>query len=690
MTEPETISVISHPSMAWLAIKESFHSFVHLNLGDGISELTKLGSDVFGGIVAGISGYLIYDILANKNTKWYQKIIPATFVGVGLVLAIPATVAVIIGASTLVPPFMFVASVGAVYRSISTYLQDRSERNNLRKEMINRSELDKKISNLNLNAMNKEIVNDYLNNSSKIYNKLYQLRNNIIHNLDIPIDNKKILVDELNHIIERYSKDKNKGGIADIKLSLHLLPEIMKQNTNDQLDEIRHLTHTYNKACKSINGIVQHSLLKTINAYKLTQEKIFSQDLPENVKNKIIVMLEKEKIDKDELKLLYAQVGNHYLNISADQQLIIQDYDFNAYLSEKNINEQQLETIKNYCQFPREIFNKVNNIKINLNEDLSIREFLQDIVRNPGLISVGKWEEIEKTLQNTSLVMKQKLNEIHQLIEKYSNCCIEFDELNIINNNTIKSEITEYRNTTLTQYSNLGLQFSSPKIDFSLKHNNLFNRAKKRIISPKDQIEARYTNESDIAINEQVDSMKNKKRSRKNAKELKADFKKRFENTFDVIEKKQRLIFLEKVVPRRLANVFLACGVATISLATTIAIPAIASPAAPIAAVAATVLGGISAALTVISIANSADIIRKDFSSKAKVGNVRHDTKQGIVPSRKWENEKVEKYKKEILENQKKSNEHRKDPLLTTQKVQFSDKVETISEQPHNLKKLKD
>jgi hypothetical protein len=678
--------------MAWVAIKESFNSLVHLKVGESLSELTKLGSDVFGGVVAGISGYLIYDILSNKNTKWYQKIIPATFVGIGLALVIPATVAVIVGASTLVPPFMFVASIGAIYRSISTYFQDRTERNNLRKEMIKRSDLDKKISNLNLNAINKEIVNDYLDNTTKIYNKLYQLRKDIINNLDIPIENKKILINELNQAIEKCSKDKNKGNIADIKFSTHLIPETIRQSTNDQIGDIQHLIISYNKACKSINNIVSHSLLKTINAYKITQEKIFSQDLPANVKNKIVVLLEKNKIDKDELKTLYAQVGNHYLNITADQQVIIQDYDFNSYLTEKNVKDKQLETIKNYYQLPREIFSKVNSIKISLNEnEPSITEFLQDMVKNPSLISVSQWEKIENSLQNISPVMKQKLYDIHQLVERYSRCSTEFDELNLnIDNNAIKIEITEYRNSSLVQFSNLGLQFPSPKIDFSLKSNDLFHRARKRIFSPKDQIESKYTNESEIAIDAQVNSMTAKKRSRKDAKELKADFKKKFENTFEVIEKKQRLLFLEKVVPRRLANVFLGCGIATISLATTIAIPAIASPAAPIAAVAATVLGGISAALTVISIANSADIIRKDFSSKAKVGSVRHQAKQGIVPSRKWEREKNTKYTKELQENQKRSNEHRKDPLIATRKVHFSDEVETIPEQPHNSKKLKD
>lgn len=693
MTEPEIISVISHPSMAWVAIKESFNSLVHLKVGESLSELTKLGSDVFGGIVAGISGYLIYDILSNKNTKWHQKIIPATFVGIGLAMAIPATVAVIVGASTLVPPFMFVASVGAVYRSISTYLQDRSERNNLRKEMIKRSELDIKINNLNINAINKEIVNDYLDNTTKIYNKLYQFRKDIINNLSIPIENKKILVNELNQAIEKCSKDKNKGNIADIKLSTHLIPETIRQSTNDQIDDIHHLTINYNKACKSINNIVSHSLLKIINAYKLTQEKIFSQDLPDNVKNKIVVMLEKNKIDKDELKILYAQVGNHYLNITADQQVIIQDYDFNAYLTEKEVKEKHLEIIKNYYQLPREIFSKVNSIKVSLNEnEPSITEFLQDMVKNPSLISVSQWGKIENSLQNISPAMKQKLYDIHQLIEKYSKCSTEFDalNLNIDKNNTIKIEITEYRNSTLVQFSNLGLQFPSPKIDFSLKSNDLVNRARKKIFSPKDEIESKYTNESEMAIDAQVESMTDKKRSRKDVKELKADFKKRFENTFDVIEKKQRLVFLEKVVPRRLANVFLAFGIATISLATTIAIPAIASPAAPIAAVAATVLGGISAALTVISIANSADIIRKDFSSKAKVGSTRHKAKQGIVPSKKWESEKIAKYKKELQANQKGANEHRKDPVITTRKVHFSDEVETIPEQHRDTKKLKD
>jgi hypothetical protein len=273
--------------------------------------------------------------------------------------------------------------------------------------------------------------------------------------------------------------------------------------------------------------------------------------------------------------------------------------------------------------------------------------------------------------------IKLKFEQINQLVQKFSSINNEFGKLDLKE----KFEINSHRDATLIQFSNLGLQFQSPKTDFMLNNNDLFGRATKAILSPKDKIAAKFRNKSEIAVDEQVDSMIDK-RSNKPPKELKADFKKRFENTFNVIEKKQRLNYLEKAVPKRLTNVFLSLGIATLSLATTIAIPAIASPAAPIAATAATVLGAISATLTVISLANSADIIRRDFSSKAKVGDVRHEAKEGVVPSRKWEKEKIAAYTKELEKKQRNAIERRKEPILRTtgqKKVRFADEEITSS-----------
>jgi hypothetical protein len=660
MADSNDISVISNPSMAWDAIKQSFSSFVHLKVGDGISELTKLGGDLFGFVVGGISAYLVYDILKNKNMQWYQKILPISLIGIGFALAVPAMIAVIIGASALVPPFMFIASVGAVYRSVSIYLEERTERNNLRKDMITKNELDEKILKLNLKGAEKKIIDDYIDKSKTLYNKIYQLRNNIISNRSISLENKKILVQEINQYIEQCSKDKNKGEIEVLNLSMDYIPVDLKQKINEEMEAINHVRINYNSSCKVARKIVPKSLLKKINAFKLTQEKIYSQDLPEPVKDSIFTTLQGDKIDRENLNLLYGQIGNQYLNITADEQIHAQDKAFNAYMLSEGVSDSQLDIIKKYYQLPRDVFTNVNKIIKTLKEDeeknkeliKNMEDFLSNALNVSGFDYLNNWNKIKPDPNRIHPLIYQEIANISKTINVHNICAKELVGLSVKidkdENSKLKTYIKEYGHSTSVQFSNLGLQFPSPKIDFSLQKNNLLWRAKKAV---KDKIESEYRDLSEEAINKQVETMA-KGKSPDEVKHLKEDFKNRFENTFNVIEKKQRLRHLEHSVPRRLGNVFLAFGLCGISLASTIIIPAVASPAAPAAAIATTVLGAITATLTCISLANSADIIRREFASKAKVVNVRNAVIKAMVPDIKSDKKKNKEYANELKKKQ--------------------------------------
>ncbi len=111
--------------------------------------LYRLGAETIAAAVNYAGGYELYKVLSNPNLKPRQKIFPSIGYGLSILVGVPAVILLIAGVGMLVPPFMFAASTIAVVRNIGTYLEERAERNNLRKELITSKELVGKIQKAN-------------------------------------------------------------------------------------------------------------------------------------------------------------------------------------------------------------------------------------------------------------------------------------------------------------------------------------------------------------------------------------------------------------------------------------------------------------------------------------------------------------------------------------------------------------
>jgi hypothetical protein len=72
--------------------------------------------------------------------------------------------------------------------------------------------------------------------------------------------------------------------------------------------------------------------------------------------------------------------------------------------------------------------------------------------------------------------------------------------------------------------------------------------------------------------------------------------------------------------------------VALASLATTFIIPAIASPAAPVAAAATVVIGAIGTGLVIGSALNSIDLVRQELKADTKMQHAKAQIKEAVVP----------------------------------------------------------
>ncbi len=661
------VSFLSHPIEAKRLLSDAWNSFTHLQVGDGIAALTRLGGDAIGLVAVGIGGYLIYDILKNNNLPWYKKIPAGIAITAGAALAIPATVAVIAGASTLVPPFMFVASIGATARNIGVYLSERSERNKLRQEMITTKGIKDYISKAKLSQFQKETISDYIFKQQEIYLTYYRLRQSIINSSQIDVKEKAELIKSINQEIEAFSKDSNKGQSKMLILKIDHLPESVKDEIKIYQSVLNSNLVLYKDACLAFSKItLENSFKKRIHDYKFTREKVLSQDLPEEIKLKILQTIHGTKIKKDDLKLLYAQIGNHYLNTTARKQIAAQDDNFYQEILASGKTSSQAQIIKNYCESPRAIFTSllayknahIQNLRRLDPKDKRVKifdDFMIAFMNSPKSFSTSDWSNLRNEIEDP-LAPTLEGQDIFKQLSNYEKVMHDYDELKLPDD--LLERISQHQKSTLAQQSNLGRQFESPKINFNLNRYNLVKRAADAAAALKDRVLAK-DDDGQPAIEgvlQTIDASHKDEEGviKENTQKLRDDFMSRYENTFDVIAKSERLHFLEASVPRRLANVFWGMAIATVSLATTVLIPAVASPAAPVAAAAITVFGAVSAVLTGLCLANSLDIIRRELLSDRKVNRTKEQVHKGIAPDMAKDKELQADYKKEHDEKQAK------------------------------------
>ncbi|MGE3319621.1 MAG: hypothetical protein AB7I18_10040 [Candidatus Berkiella sp.] len=653
-------------------IKEAFSSFSHLELGEGFSKLAEIGGDVISFAISGLAAYLIVDVIQNENMSTRQKILPSIGYSLGILVALPLAIIIIAGGSMLIPPFMFAASCVAVVRNMATYLEERAERNNLKKELISTEELKVKIAKAHLPADTENSVNDYLGARDTLYAQLYKARSKIIKNGSLSVKEKRSKVLMLNKMLEDlYLANQEDPALQETQLQQMVvkLKEEGFQKLSEKVHKYQVLCHSYHQASMA------PSLRKAIMLYQFSHEKIFTQDLPADTKIKLIELMEGKKIKEEDLQLLYSHLGNQFINQTPLQQIKMQDENFQRSLKKFELSQDKISIINQHLQQPRLTYDKMIELRENLpillkdakDQDLAMQlfeKFREVFIQYPGNCR-DKWQALKNYLGDSPLT-----KEVEDEFTKQLHISNQY--LGLKADRKIQTVVEEHRSSTLAQYANSHqAEFPAPRFDFDLKANDLLMRA-----GIKPAIKKGYTN-----LKQAVQNLSDKTKDKvlqKIAREepspqeglernyqatlsqekikIREEFNQRYEGVFNIVKKKERLNFLVKSVPRRLLNVFLSLGVAGASLATTIIIPAVASPAAPAAVVGGAVIGALSATLTVASLVNSAQLILKNIRGKLKLSRTHTTLSEGVLPDTSFD-EKIRKSGQKKLSNQMQTEE---------------------------------
>src|SRR5690606_25620706 len=140
---------------------------------------------------------------------WDQKILPTIGNVLGtaaMIMTGTVAIAAIAGASVLLPPFMFAASCVGVFKHTTHYLEARTDRNLLRKELITSKNFQqfilKKVPQENQPAALK-----YAYLPQEIYKKFYDLRNQI-NNSTLPLVEKEKLIVALYQDMQNFANGK--------------------------------------------------------------------------------------------------------------------------------------------------------------------------------------------------------------------------------------------------------------------------------------------------------------------------------------------------------------------------------------------------------------------------------------------------------------------------------------------------
>lgn len=620
--------------------------------------------------------------MQNKNLKSYQKILPTLGYSLGILVTLPLAIIIVAGAAALIPPFVFAASCVAVVRNTAIYLEERSERNNLRKELISKNDLLEKIAKAKLAPEADKIVQEYLQGRDALYNELYSARQALITNGSLSVAQKRAEVLILNKIIE----DLYSANQQEAKQQVLQLQQIAERLKEANLTALGQQLQDYGQLCDQYQQLtIAPSLKKAITLYQFSHEKIYSQDLPGNIKQQYIQMMEGEKIKGDDLKLLYSHLGNRYINQTPLQQVLMQDDNFEDKLKRTELTPQEIEAITAYNRQPRAAYDKIIELREKLpailegdpNKEKKLalfEEFRRALIAYPDGYHQD-WQRCKAQFGNAIF-----FKEIDAELSNLEMVTQAFDGLQLSDN--LKDDAKDHRQNTFNQYANSHqAEFPAPHFNFDLQANDLLQRSGftpklKKVFSVVDKGFNKVSTKVKESVlrkiaqepNEDEDIEKEHQAQMSVAKKaMRTDFNQRYEGIFNIVEKKERLNFLIKAVPRRIVNIGLSVVLALTSLATTIILPAVASPAAPAAAIATTVLGVLSALLTTASVTNSAHLIYKQIKGKLKLRSTHTTVAEGVIPDISYDKKIHSKGKEKIA---KKQSEEAKEVVVEKVKAQ--------------------
>lgn len=641
-------------------LKTAFNQFADLNFKAGFSALHGAGSDILGIFLLGYAFSSLRGLLRNKNLKTRQKILPLTGHALYFLVRGGLAIAILVGAGALIPVFLSASSFVGTYRNLMAYYKERKERANLKMELMSQEAMLNKLAKVS-NPQQRKILTDYVTKPDLIYEKLYDVRKKVITDPNLDPVTKMSLVTSLNDAIVNFSQNKNIPVNLTEKTNEH------SQAIFDEIGQINNEIASYQVACEQYKQMsLRTSFKENIAYYKSTHHKIFAQDLPLGTKKELMNILNGGKLTEAKLNQFYAMLGNHYLNTTPTTQLRFSDTQFSSMLQAER--PQQAPLIQNFIQAPRAVYTDSTRLITALQqENIPVENLQKSLVlftnepasQNFNFHLLQQLEQLEQArptqISNHASILiseaKSKIQANLQLIEEFNQIPLASAE---------QSRIKTFQKSSLNQFASLLQQpteFPSPAIKFNLHEGDLLiaagitpaidavsnkfsegvkilkhqqNKAKKKLV--KHVLgEQEYEN---ILHHEAFKDIKSHQHGT-----LAEDFEKRYESSFSLIFKKERLNFVEYSIPRRLFNAGLTAAAGAISL---LATAAIISPLAP----STSVLTSIGMIFTGTVMTHSIYLYQKQEQGTGKIRKVIKNTKGAVGPDFETSKEKQQREQK--------------------------------------------
>lgn len=575
-------------------------------------------------------------ILSNSDLSVSQKIVPATGVIIAGGAAIIAVTSLIWGLPYWIPPLMFITSLGGFAYDLGFYVEEREERQSLLNQFISKSDLQSKINKTISNDKQKEIIFEYSCGQSEIIASLYQIRFQIINDKKYSLKTKREFIHLVNQLIEQVHQDLP-FSTQDFKLKLKQLKEI--RATSDTL--LKRIA-SYNNARREFKKInLNPDFNDLIESFRTMQGKIFTQDLPLEDKQKLVKLLEDKTINDNELELLLAKIGNHFVNHSSHWQVQARDYELNDSLDKVIKRTNQLKAIVQFYQLPRKIAHQLHQLIDKIKQDKNFTQKNKDkLIAN--IMSIhhqlsspvytasqqADWKKLKQSLgryKKETADIEKTLSQLNPYFKKFNDVMKRHEKTDIPN------RIIRHRTTTLVQFSfGLDNEFSLPKLSTD-DQNNLIAEIESTAVG-KEIVEVEHEVEQEIdgwletlkgsLFNDEVEPEELKAAKDK----LRAKFRHHYGHSIEMIQKAQRLHYLQRAAPRHCLNVGFDVSASALPLL-------LSSSLTPLALV--NTITYIYKAIPAFSAANGIELAIRKSQAERTLNQGIVELIEGIIPDRK-------------------------------------------------------
>lgn len=607
----------------WDSIKKAFDQFSELEMTEGIKSLGKSGGRFISAAFSFAKASSILDLIENDKLSWYQKILPVVGYTLAAVSMGAVAVVAIAGASALLPPFIFAAHCVGVVHQVGNYLEAKAERDILRKELITSNQFQKFMIK-KIPPENQPAVLKYSYLPQEIYKEFYELRNQI-NALNIPVDKKEEYILSLYKNMEDFAQ----GNPSKVSIDTSILPKAIQQKA----EHISLLLNEHESAKKTFNDLpLSKNTRKQIDVFRITQEKIWSQDLPISIKEQLIQLTDRKKNQKRLIADLYLRIGHDYLNKNAGTQLAQQNVQLEKKLTENGFSQQDKSIVMDYINQPRKIYDLAMHFKTIL-EDTPQGNMIEIYLNFPTSETANEIVSHLKKLNDPTIEASHAFELIKKQAELYQKTSEQYEQLKVQrlpSQSALIKSIDNHHFQGVNQHVQVSQRFlGTPHIVIPVDGSHSPVKPTKRLKNFAEKqfsVFRKQINKNNPELLPIVTEANTKTPT------LKEQFKKDCAYTFELIAAGEKLAYLEKATPRILGNVFLSAGVAVLSLASTFVLPAIFTPAAPAGVAAEAVLTASVGILTTISIANSVDLMRTKFKQHNKVRTTKKDISSAISP----------------------------------------------------------